>query len=581
MGVTSTRSRTMADLLGRAVEDYGDLVAVRHKVAGEWRDVTFAEVGEIVRELALGLIDLGIEPGEPAAILCTTRPEWTYVDLALTTAGVVVVPIYPTSSAAECEWVLRDSGCVLAICENAEQAAKIEEVRAVLPALRRVLLIDAFDNVRACGRGLDPAPLAARAEAVRPEDPLTIMYTSGTTGPPKGCVLSHGNYRSVIDMLLTTDRLRAGETVYLFLPLAHAFAKLTQLGAFDIGATLAYFGGDVRNVMTEVQEVRPEILPAVPRIFEKLYALAVDAQPPAVQERLRSAARLGVRVRDGEELPPEELAQFERDDEELLSRVRALFGGRVRHAYSGAAPIAPEILEFFYGAGVPVLEGYGMTETATAATYSSIEHHRFGSVGRALPGMEARIADDGELLLKGPNVFQGYHGNAEESFGAVVDGWLHTGDLARIDGDGYVYITGRKKDVLITAGGKKLTPANLENALRQSPFVSYAVMHADRRPYAVVLVTLDEEAIVAWAAAQGIEERSLAALAKHPAVGELMQAELDKANAKVGATERAKAFFVLERDLSQEAGELTPTLKVKRNVIAERFANRFDALYQA
>jgi long-chain acyl-CoA synthetase len=318
----------------------------------------------------------------------------------------------------------------------------------------------------------------------------------------------------------------------------------------------------------------------VPRVFEKLYTLAVGSQPPEVQAQLRAAAALGARVRDGEELGPEELALFERADAEVLSRVRGLFGGRVRHAYSGAAPIASEILEFFYGAGVPVLEGYGMTETATAATYSSIEHHRFGSVGRILPGMEARIADDGELLLKGPNIFQGYHGTAEASFGAVVDGWLHTGDLARIDEDGYVWITGRKKDLIITAGGKKLTPANLENELKQSRWVSHAVLHGDRRPYAVVLLTLDEEEIVPWARAQAIEDVSIAALSQHPAVLELIQAELDKANEKVGRVEQAKKFFILERGLSQEAGELTPTLKIKRSVVNERFADRFDALYQ-
>jgi long-chain acyl-CoA synthetase len=290
-----------------------------------------------------------------------------------------------------------------------------------------------------------------------------------------------------------------------------------------------------------------------------------------------------VKVRDlqvrGEEVPPELLAPFEAAEEQLFKNVRAIFGGRVRQAVSGAAPIAKEILEFFYGCGVPVLEGYGMTETATVATYSTIEHHRFGAVGRVLPGVEARTADDGELLIKGDNIFQGYYRNDDASFGAIVDGWLHTGDLGSIDEDGYVYITGRKKDIIITAGGKNLTPANLENDLKQSRWVSQAVMHGDRRPYPVMLIALDEEEIVPWAKERGIEDASLAALAENDEVRALIQGELDKANAKYAQVEQIKRFFILDHDLSQETGELTPTLKVKRNVVNQKYADRFDALY--
>jgi long-chain acyl-CoA synthetase len=298
---------------------------------------------------------------------------------------------------------------------------------------------------------------------------------------------------------------------------------------------------------------------------------------------MQAAARLGVQVRDlqvrGEEVPPDLLAPFEAAEEQLFKNVRAVFGGRVRQAVSGAAPIAKEILEFFYGCGVPVLEGYGMTETATVATYSTIEHHRFGSVGRVLPGVEARIADDGELLIKGDNIFQGYYRNDDASFGAIIDGWLHTGDLGSIDEDGYVYITGRKKDIIITAGGKNLTPANLENDLKQSRWVSQAVMHGDRRPYPVMLIALDEEEIVPWAREHGLEDTSIAALAENDEVRALIQAELDTANAKYAQVEQIKRFFILDHDLSQETGELTPTLKVKRNVVNEKYADRFDALY--
>jgi long-chain acyl-CoA synthetase len=276
---------------------------------------------------------------------------------------------------------------------------------------------------------------------------------------------------------------------------------------------------------------------------------------------------------------PEDLQrQFEEADEQLFKNVRAIFGGRVRHATSGAAPIAREILEFFYACGVPVFEGYGMTETATAATISTLENHRFGTVGRALPGVELRIAEDGEILIKGPNIFQGYHNRADASFGAIEDGWLHTGDLGSVDEDGYLSITGRKKDIIITAGGKNLTPANLENDLKQSRWISQAVMHGDQRPYPVMLVTLDEEEIPIFAREHGLPE-DIPSLARDPAVLELVQAEIDRANEKYAQVEKVKRFAILDHDLSQATGELTPTLKVKRNVVNERYADLFDALY--
>jgi long-chain acyl-CoA synthetase len=586
----STRSKTIADLMARAAEQFGDRIAVRHKVGDAWRDVTFAAVGEVVREIGLGLIDLGVRPGERVCILSATRPEWTYCDFALASAGAVVVPVYATNSPEECAWVAGDSEAVAIVCEDASQLAKIAAVRDQLPHLRTLVVIEGegegavgLDEVRRRGRTRDPAELEARSAAVTPEDPFTFIYTSGTTGPPKGCVLTHGNYRDVVTMFASAGSLSEDDVTYLFLPLAHSYALLVQLVTFDVGTTLAYYGGEVDAIVAELQEVRPSYLPSVPRLFEKIYTLAMASQPPEGQERMRAAARLGMRVRDlrarGEEVPPELLEPFATAEEQLFANVRAIFGGQVRQAVSGAAPIATEILEFFYGCGVPVLEGYGMTETATVATYSTIEHHRFGSVGRPLPGVQARIADDGELLLKGPNIFSGYHGRADASFGAIVNGWLHTGDLGAIDEDGYVYITGRKKDIIITAGGKNVTPANLENDLKRSRWVSHAVMHGDRRPYPVMLVTLDEEQVVPWARERGIEDTSTAALAQDGRVRALVQEALEEVNARYSRPEQVKRFFILDHDLSQATGELTPTLKVKRNVIDEAYADRFEALY--
>jgi len=583
----TTGSRTIADLLPRAAQIFADRVAIKHKVGGEWRDVTYAEVGEIVTEIALGLIDLGIERNERVCILANTRPEWTYADFAVTTAGAAVVPIYPTNAPEECEWVAGNSDAVAVICEDAGQAAKIEQVRGNLPHLRHIVLIDGdgsgeltLDDLRERGRSRDRAELEARTDDVKAEDPFTFIYTSGTTGPPKGCVLTHGNYRSVMDMVQERSIFESDDDlVYLFLPLAHAFALLVQLATVDRGVAIAYFGGDSKQIIPEIMEVKPTYLPSVPRIFEKLYTLALGQLS---QDEIDTIREVGGKIQDLEthdEEVPQELRDRFAPLEPKAEFVRGLFGGRLRQAVTGAAPIAPEILEFFWGCGVPVLEGYGMTETSTSATASTIEDHKFGTVGRPMKGVEIKIADDGEVLIKGANIFRGYHKNADASFGAVEDGWLHTGDLGSIDEDGYLSITGRKKDIIITAGGKNLTPANFENDLKQSRWVSQCVMHGDRRPFPVALITLDEEEMGPWAAEHGITDASPAALAEDPQVRALIQAEVDRANAKLAQVEQVKRFVILDHDLSQETGELTPTLKVKRNVVNEKYATLFDDLY--
>jgi long-chain acyl-CoA synthetase len=603
---STTGSRTIADLIPHAAAERPDQVAVRYKRDGAWHDVTYAQLAEIVQEIGVGLIDLGVKAGERVCILANTRPEWSYADMAATSAGAVVVPIYQTNSPEECHWVISDSEACAVICEDAHQLAKIAAISDRVPNLRTIIVIDppaetaTGNGSKAAGTALDPitleevrergrkgaaAELDARRAAVRPEDPLTFIYTSGTTGPPKGCVLSHGNYRAIVDMIAEAGEIRDDEVTYLYLPLAHSFALLVQLATFALGSTLAYFGGDTKQIVPELTEIKPTYLPSVPRVFEKIYTLAhgaIEAMPAEEQQQVKEAIALGVKVRDmmsrGEAVPPELQERFDAIDAEYFANVRAIFGGRVRHATSGAAPIAPEILEFFYAAGVPVFEGYGMTETATAATISTLEHHRFGTVGRALPGVELKIAEDGEILVKGANIFRGYHNRAEANFGAVENGWLHTGDLGSIDGDGYLSITGRKKDIIITAGGKNLTPANIENDLKQCRWISQAVMHGDQRPYPVVLITLDEEEIPIYAREHGLPE-DIPALAREPQVRALIQGEIDRANAKYAQVEQVKKFAILDHDLSQATGELTPTMKVKRNVVNEQYAGVFDALY--
>ena len=587
----TTIASTVASLPGSAAQRFGSHTAARFKKDGEWRELSYAEMGEAIDEIALGLIDLGIEVGDRVCILAETRLEWTLASLGVSAAGAVAVPVYPTNAPSECKWVAGNSGARAIFCENDGQRAKIEDVRDGLPDLEHVIGIDegggelSLDELRARGRERDRGELAPRQEQVSPEDAYTIVYTSGTTGAPKGVVLTHANAMAVCQMVEELEFVEPGDVSYLYLPLAHVFALITMLATVDEGTTLIYFGGNTREILAEIIETKPTYVPSVPRIFEKLYGAAmkmVASGSDEEQERFRKAVKLGVEVRmrrqRGDEVPAELAEQFEQADKEIFQRVRGLFGGQVRQAVSGAAPIAPDILEFFYAAGVPVLEGWGMTETTGVGTVGTLDHFKFGTVGRALPGVEIKIAEDGEILCKGPHIFREYWRNPEATEETMSDGWLRTGDLGELDDEGYLKITGRKKDIIITAGGKNLTPANIENDLKQSPFISQAVMYGDRKPFPVAMITLDPEEIVPWAKEQGLPE-DMESLAENEKVHEIVQAELDRANSNYARVEQIKKFTILDHDLSVETGELTPSLKVKRNVIYDRYGDLFESLY--
>src|SRR5918994_2183129 len=590
-GAKGTGSKTIADLLPLAVKKYGDKAAQRYKVGDEWVDSSYAELGEAVKEVALGLIDLGIQPGDKVSILAHTRPEWTHACFGILTAGGTLVTIYQTNSPEECQYVLEHSDSRAIFVEDGDQLAKVREVEDRCPELEHIVVLDAddgdigdalsLDALRERGRGRDESEWTARYEAVTPDDICLYIYTSGTTGPPKGCLLSHANYRAITDAVLEDSVLEEGDSSYLFLPLAHAFAILIQFATFELGAALAYWSRDPKMIIADITQVNPSFFPSVPRMFEKIYTLATSNIED--KEQLTQAVQVGVKVRmmgeAGEEVPAELQAGFDQAEEKLFKNVRGLFGTNMRECVTGAAPIAHEILEFFYACGVPVMEGYGMTETSTAATGNTLAESRFGSVGKPYNGVEVKIAEDGEVLLRGPNIFRTYYKNEEATRETVVDGWLHTGDLGRVDEDGFLFITGRKKDIIITAGGKNLTPANLENDLKQSRWISQAVMYGDRRPYPVALITLDPEEIPHFAREHDLPE-DLAALSREPKVIELVQAELDKVNERYAQVERIKKFVILDHDLSQETGELTPTLKVKRNVVNEKYADLFEALYE-
>jgi long-chain acyl-CoA synthetase len=592
---TGTGSKTIADLLPLAARKYGDAAALRFKAGEDWSDVSYRELGTAVREVALGLADLGIGPGDKVSILANTRAEWTYACFGILTAGATLVTIYQTNSPEECQYVLAHSDSRAVFVEDGEQLAKIRQVEADCPELRHVIVIEpgdaehrdalTLDQLRERGRSRDEAEWEARYEAVTPDDICLYIYTSGTTGPPKGCLLSHGNYRAITDAAIQEATLEGGDSTYLFLPLAHAFAILIQFITLELGAAIAYWSRDPQKIIPELMEVSPSYFPSVPRMFEKIYTLATSNAPDRAQ--LEKAVEVGVKVRQlqaaGEPVPEALQQAFDRAEEALYKNVRGLFGKNMRECVTGAAPIAPEILEFFYACGVPVMEGYGMTETATSASVNRPlpGRFRFGSVGKPMAGVEIRIADDGEVLIKGPNIFQGYYKNEDATRDTLEERWLHTGDLGRLDKDGFLYITGRKKDIIITAGGKNITPANLENGLKQNRWISHAVVVGDRRPYLVALLTLDAEEAPALAGQLGLEGLDVEAMADDERVRAEIQKAVDEVNSHVGPVEQIKRFQILPWDLSQEGGELTPTLKMKRNVVHDKYARVIDEVYEA
>jgi long-chain acyl-CoA synthetase len=594
MSGRGTNSQTIADLLPRAAQMYGSAVAVKYKDGDRWIDRTFDEVREIVRPLAFGLVTLGVEKGDRVAILGNTHPEWTYFDFAALSIGATVVPIYQTNSPEECRYVLENSDSKVVVVEDAEQLEKVRAVRDQLPQLEHVVMMTgsaedaiAMEDLAAKGVGGDDATWKTLYEAVTPEDICTFIYTSGTTGPPKGCIISHGNYRAMLTMVNEVSVIEDEDLTYLYLPLAHSFALLIQLGSFDLGTTIAYWERDPLKILPNLAEVKPTYFPSVPRIFEKIYTAATSGMEK--EGGLKKAIfdwsiKTGAKMREAERSGRKPGFLLQRSyafaDEKVLSKIRNLFGGRIRLAVSGAAPINPEILRFFDAAGVLVLEGWGMTETSTAATISTPEDFKVGTIGKPFPGCEVKIAEDGEILVKGPNVFQGYHKNPEATSETIVDGWLHTGDIGEIDSQGFIKITGRKKDIIITAGGKNITPANLEAEIKQHPLVSQCVVVGDRRPYLVALVTLDPEEAVKYAQEHDLPEDP-AQLSQNPDVKAAIEAHVEKINQNFARVEQVKKISILPHDLSQETGELTPTLKVKRAVVAQKHEGEIEQLYAA
>jgi long-chain acyl-CoA synthetase len=572
----------------------GPDVALRFPLDGQTVSLSYGELGVISREIARGLIALGVDAGERVAILCSTRAEWTLVDCGALCAGAVVVPVYHTNSPEECAYVLKHSEARVIFCEDPSQAEKIEQVRERLPRLRQIVLIEGeasddtikIEQLRKRGAEVPQDAVRDRVDAVSPEDPATLVYTSGTTGPPKGCLLSHSNMLSTARMYSERLRINSTHSLYQFLPLAHVLARVAQIVILDTGAQVCFWSGDPTKIVEELAELQPTHFPAVPRIYEKIHSTVVGRveDGPALQRTLfKRALTQGRALRrmqaQGLSPGPIRLARHRFADALVLSKVRHIFGGRLQLALVGAAPVARDLLEFFDACGVTVLEGYGLTESTAAATLNTPDEMRLGTVGRPLPGTEVQIAADGEILLRGPNVFEGYYKNAAATGEVFQDGWLATGDLGAITDEGYLVVTGRKKDLIITSSGKNITPVNIENALRETRWISEAVVYGDERPYLVALLTLDRDEQAKLAERLNVPDDT-AAMAHDESVHATVREAVEEVNSNLARIEQIKRFAILDHDMTQADGEMTPTLKVKRAVVYDRYADLFDALYR-
>jgi long-chain acyl-CoA synthetase len=586
VGTERTIARLWRDAVAR--QRGGAAYLVQH--GDHWHAVTWGAAAERVENMANGLLSRGVRKGEAFAILARTTLEWSLFDFALAHVGAISTPVYPNSSPKDAAYILEHSQSVGILCEDATQSAKVAEERASLPGLRHVLTFEDLPVLEEEGarfKAEHPEALDEAVGAVGEEDLFTLQYTSGTTGPPKGCMVRHRNYyamAAVIDHL--PGYVREDDLMLLYLPLAHNFGRLMHLTAPYVGYTIAFLPDPLRTA-DALLTVRPTVLPSVPRVYEKIHTAVVGAldETTGVKRRLADwsfgvGREVGKRQETGLEVPRALQLKYHLAERLVFAKIRERLGGRLRTPISGGAPLGQEVAEFFDAVGIRIYEGYGLSECTTAATTNTPARWRFGTVGPALPSFELRIAEDGELLISSETVFAGYYKDPEATAQVLdADGWLHTGDIAEIDADGFVKITDRKKDIIVTAGGKNIAPQNLENDLKVSKYISQAVVVGDRRPYPAALVTLDEAEIGKWARAQAIEGDT-ASLAGDPRVIALVQGVVDDVNRDRSRPEQIKRFSILPRDFTIEQDEVTPTLKLRRRAIIRNFADAVEALYE-
>ncbi|WP_405799905.1 AMP-dependent synthetase/ligase [Streptomyces sp. NBC_01506] len=587
----------LTDLIRRNAAQHPDVAVLGRKVAGAWTDVTATQFLAEVRAVAKGLIASGIRPGERVALMSRTRYEWVLLDFAIWSAGAVTVPVFETSSAEQVQWILGDSGTAAMIVESDEHAAAVRSVSDGLPELRHVWQIEKSDaddrgcvaELTAAGAEITEAVVDERSATAKADDPATIVYTSGTTGRPKGCVLTHRAFfaecGNVVERL--KPLFRTGEcSVLLFLPAAHVFGRLVEVGSVMAPIKLGCVP-DIKNLTEELATFRPTLILGVPRVFEKVYNSArAKAQADGKGKIFDRAAQTAIdysRALGGEQGPSLGLRIRHRVFDALVYRkLRAVLGGRGEYAISGGAPLGERLGHFFRGIGFTVLEGYGLTETCAATSFNPWDRQKIGTVGQPLPGSVIRIADDGEVLLHGEHLFTGYWNNEAATAEALADGWFHSGDIGTLDEDGYLAITGRKKEILVTAGGKNVAPAVLEDRIRAHALIAECMVVGDGRPFVGALLTLDEEFLAHWARDHGKPPGSTAAtLYDDPELLAAVQRAVDDGNAAVSKAESVRKFRVLKAQFTEDAGHITPSLKLKRGVVAKDFADEIESIYRA
>ena len=594
---------TLARMFWDRVERSGDRPAHQFKHSADWKTITWREVGDVVREVALGLLALGRSKGDAVALLSTSRAEWVQADFAIFSAGCVTVPVYPTYPPDLIAYVVNDSGAKTIIVEDPGQLSKVLEARDKTPGLEQIVVITGYDapqppkmvmtweTLRRLGRDSVDAhrsTLAERVASTRPTELATIVYTSGTTGPPKGVMQTHGNHIAAVTASKQATPVEEGWVHLLFLPLAHSFARLESFLGVAHGLTTA-FAENLDKVGENLKETRPHFICSVPRVFEKVYGkilAGVEAGSPAKRKIFGWAVSVGRDVsrhqQRGQPVPATLELKRKLAHRLVFSKLHAALGGRLQWAVSGGAPLSRDIAEFFHAAGILLLEGYGLTETCPALTFNRPDRFKFGSVGQTLPGVQLRIAADGEILARGPNIATlGYFKQPEATREVFdLDGWFHTGDIGTIDGDGFLVITDRKKDLIVTAGGMNIAPQNIENLLKADPFISQVMIYGDRRPYPVALITVNPEELSKFAREQGILTSAAAAIVKHPKVVERVGRTVEEKNTQLQSYARIKRFTVLATDFTLDGGELTPTLKVKRRVVSQKYKDAIEELYR-
>ncbi|NYI07047.1 AMP-dependent synthetase/ligase [Allostreptomyces psammosilenae] len=565
-----------------------DAPLVSRKVDGRWEQVTAEQFLAEVYAAAKGLIASGVGPGDRVGLMSRTRYEWTLLDFAIWCAGGVTVPVYETSSAEQVEWILGDSGAVACVVESATHDRTVAQVRDALPALKSVWRIDAggVEELGRAGEGVPDEEVRERCAALTAETPATIIYTSGTTGRPKGCVLTHGNFLAEIGNVVRrlAPLFQPGRSsLLLFLPLAHVLGRIMQIGAV-MGRINMGHCPDTKQLTEELAGYRPTFVVAVPRVFEKVYNSArARAQADGRGRIFDAAAATAIaysRALDHGRPGPLLRLRHALFDRLVYRRLRGALGGRCTHAISGGAPLGERLGHFFRGIGFTVLEGYGLTESSAATTFNPLERQKVGTVGQPLPGSAVRIGDDGEVLLKGGHIFTGYWNNPEATAEALTDGWFHTGDLGALDEDGYLRIVGRKKEIIVTAGGKNVAPAVIEDRVRAHPLVGECMVVGDGRPFVGMLITLDPEFLDRWKRDNGFpQDASVARLAREPRLREAVQEAVDEGNKAVSHAEQVKRFRILDVEFTEAGGHLTPSLKLKRSVVLRDFAADIEWIY--